>query len=61
MRRPLLAVIVAATLIAQNKPERLELFRVLGFGLFIHWSFDSQIDTTISHAMVGADQPVPKR
>lgn len=38
-----------------NKPERLEWFRDLGFGLFIHWSLDSQIGSVISHSLVGAE------
>ncbi len=37
-----------------NKPERLEWFRDLGFGMFIHFSFDSQLGVVISHSMVGA-------
>lgn len=37
-----------------NKPERLEWFRNLGFGMFIHFSFDSQLGMVISHSMVGA-------
>ena len=37
-----------------NSPERLEWFGDLGFGLFIHWSFDSQLGSVISHSMVGA-------
>ncbi|MBI1387634.1 MAG: alpha-L-fucosidase [bacterium] len=37
-----------------NKPERLEWFRDLGLGLFIHWSVDSQLGSVISHSMVGA-------
>ena len=37
-----------------NKAERLEWFRDLGFGLFIHWSLDSQIGSVISHSLVGA-------
>jgi alpha-L-fucosidase len=37
-----------------NRPERLERFRDLGFGMFIHWSLDSQIGSVISHSMVGA-------
>ena len=44
-----------------NKPERLEWFRDLGFGLFIHWSFDSQLGTVISHSMVGASDDYLKR
>lgn len=39
-----------------NKPERLEWFRDLGFGLFIHWSVDSQLGVVISHSLVGADE-----
>ena len=39
-----------------NSPERLEWFADLGLGLFIHWSFDSQLGTVISHSMVGASE-----
>jgi len=37
-----------------NKPERLEWFRDLGFGMFIHFSLDSQLGVVISHSMAGA-------
>jgi alpha-L-fucosidase len=37
-----------------NKPERLEWFSNLGFGMFIHFSFDSQLGVVISHSMAGA-------
>lgn len=37
-----------------NKPERLDWFRDLGFGMFIHFSFDSQLGVVISHSMAGA-------
>jgi alpha-L-fucosidase len=37
-----------------NKEERLEWFRGLGFGMFIHFSFDSQLGIVISHSMAGA-------
>ncbi|MGM0620744.1 MAG: alpha-L-fucosidase [Bacteroidota bacterium] len=37
-----------------NKPERLEWFSDLGFGMFIHFSFDSQLGVVISHSMAGA-------
>ncbi len=40
---------------SRNKAERLEWFRDLGFGMFIHWSLDSQLGSVISHSMVGAD------
>lgn len=46
---------------ADNKPERLEWFRDLGFGMFIHWSHDSQIGSVISHSMVAADEAYLKR
>lgn len=37
-----------------NKPERLEWLQDAGFGMFIHWSHDSQVGSVISHSMVGA-------
>lgn len=37
-----------------NKADRVEWFRDQGFGLFIHWSVDSQLGVTISHSLVGA-------
>ncbi len=39
---------------SKNLPERLEWFRDLGFGLFVHWTLDSQLGLEISHSMVGA-------
>ncbi len=45
----------------QNKPERLEWFNNLGYGLFIHWSVDSQIGTVISHSLVGASDDYAER
>jgi alpha-L-fucosidase len=46
---------------AGNRPERLEWFRDLGFGLFIHWSLDSQVTSVISHSMVGASEDYLER
>ena len=37
-----------------NKPEREEWLQDAGFGIFIHWSLDSQLGTVISHSLVGA-------
>jgi len=37
-----------------NDPERQEWFMDQALGMFIHWSFDSQLGTVISHSMVGA-------
>ena len=56
-----LALAAAAPSIAANKPERVEWFRDLGLGLFIHWSLDSQLTSVISHSMVGADESYLKR
>ncbi len=57
----LIFLILPQFLFAENKPERLEWFRDLGFGMFIHWGVDSQIGTVISHSMVGAsDEYVQK-
>ncbi|MFN7624302.1 MAG: alpha-L-fucosidase, partial [Acidobacteriota bacterium] len=39
---------------AQNRPERLEWFRDLGFGMFIHWNVDGPLGGVISHSLVGA-------
>ena len=44
-----------------NRPERLEWFRDQGFGLFIHWSVDSQIGSVISHELVGASDDYLQR
>ncbi len=46
---------------SRNRPERLEWFRDLGFGLFIHWSVDSQMGVVISHSLAGADETYTRR
>jgi len=38
------------------KPERETWFTELGFGMFIHWSYDVVLGTVISHSMVGASE-----
>jgi alpha-L-fucosidase len=40
----------------RNKPDREQWFTELGFGMFIHWSFDVQLGMVISHSMVGASE-----
>jgi alpha-L-fucosidase len=40
----------------KNKPELEEEFMDMGFGIFIHWSMDSQYGSVISHSMVGASE-----
>jgi len=42
--------------IDRNKPERLEWFRDLGFGMFIHWSVDVQLGAIISHNVAVGSQ-----
>ena len=58
-------VLCAETLPAQsapaNRPERLEWFQDLGFGMFIHWSMDGQLGVVISHSMAGAPDDYLKR
>jgi alpha-L-fucosidase len=44
-----------------NQPDRLEWFRDQGFGLFIHWSVDSQLGTVISHSLAGASDDYTSR
>jgi alpha-L-fucosidase len=39
-----------------NKPEREAWFTDLGFGMFIHWSYDVTLGMVISHSMVGASE-----
>jgi alpha-L-fucosidase len=69
IKTAIVLVLAAATGSAQrdvaagslNKPERLEWFRDLGFGLFIHWSVDSQTGVVISHSLAGADEAYTSR
>lgn len=44
-----------------NKPDREQWFMDLGFGMFIHWSLDSQLGAVISHSMAGASDDYLKR
>ena len=46
---------------SRNEPARLEHFRDLGFGLFIHWGVDSQLGSVISHSLVGASDDYVRR
>lgn len=61
MRRLAWLLLLAFPLSAENDPERLDWFRDLGFGLFIHWSLDSQVGSVISHSMVGASDDYLER
>lgn len=63
-RRLFAALALAAVLgplDAQNKPDRLERFRDLGFGLFIHWNVDVPLGSVISHSLVGASPDYVQR
>src|SRR5437899_12936845 len=57
----LFAAVSASSQSLTNRPERLEWFRDQGFGLFIHWSVDSQLGVTISHSLVGASPDYTQR
>ena len=39
-----------------NRPDREQQFMDMGFGMFIHWSMDSQVGAVISHSMAGASE-----
>ena len=45
----------------RNKTERQEWLRDKGFGMFIHWSLDSQLGIVISHSLVGASKDYTSR
>lgn len=40
----------------KNNPDLEQDFMDLGFGIFVHWSMDSQLGSVISHSMVGASE-----
>ena len=44
-----------------NVPAREQWFMDMGFGMFIHWSMDSQIGAVISHSMAGASEDYLQR
>jgi len=63
LKRNIIVIIIASSfqfigaqdkILNLNKPEREQWFTELGFGMFIHWSFDVQLGMVISHSMVGA-------
>lgn len=58
----LAAVLIGSSALrAENRPENLEWLKDAGFGLFIHWSVDSQIGTVISHTLVGSSPDYQER
>lgn len=44
-----------------NNPESVEKFMDRGFGMFIHWSVDSQLGAVISHSLAGASEDYCRR
>src|SRR5437763_1179300 len=72
-RFPVLLLLMAVLMVARsglaaepgaartNRADRLEWFRDQGFGLFIHWSVDSQLGVVISHSLVGASDDYARR
>ncbi|MFB9057378.1 alpha-L-fucosidase [Mariniflexile ostreae] len=45
----------------KNKPDLEEGFMDMGFGIFVHWSLDSQLGSVISHSLVGASDDYVNR
>lgn len=44
-----------------NLPDKEQWFMDLGFGMFVHWSLDSQVGAVISHSMAGASKDYMER
>lgn len=61
LRSAVVCLLVASLLPAQNQNERLEWFRDLGFGMFIHWGVDVALGSVISHSLAGASPDYVKR
>jgi alpha-L-fucosidase len=57
MKKFFLLILLSFTAFAQqttNKPERVNWFQDLGFGMFIHWNVDVSLGAVISHSLSGA-------
>lgn len=56
----LLSVILVSSIVSAqqnaNNHDRELWFMDMGFGMFIHWSMDSQVGAVISHSMAGASE-----
>ena len=64
MKRKFLYLILSLAYLpglSQNKPETEEWLKDAGFGMFIHWSMDSQLGIVISHSTVGASDDYTNR
>ncbi|MEY3955898.1 MAG: hypothetical protein RLZ73_352, partial [Bacteroidota bacterium] len=57
MKKLLLLFLLSLPVLGQqtaNKPERVQWFQDLGFGMFIHWNVDVSLGSVISHSLAGA-------
>ena len=50
--------ILEKTFSGGNAADRVEMFRDLALGMFIHWSCDSLLGSEISHPLVGASERI---
>ena len=53
----LIAILFVQPVLSQqvtNKPERVDWFQDLGFGMFIHWNVDGTLGAVISHSLAGS-------
>lgn len=63
MKKAILLLSLFLSLVSQaqpvqttNKPERVQWFQDLAFGLFIHWNVDATLGAVISHSLSGASE-----
>jgi len=56
-----LSLVTANSQQKANVPAREQCFMDMGFGMFIHWSMDSQVGAVISHSMAGASEDYLQR
>jgi alpha-L-fucosidase len=60
----LFAVLFVKPVLSQqvsNKPERVDWFQDLGFGMFIHWNVDGTLGAVISHSLAGSSPEYTNR
>lgn len=50
-----------ASAVSSNDPQRVEWFKNLGLGMFIHWSVDCPLGAVISHHLVGSTRDYQDR
>lgn len=56
-----LAILNANAQQTTNRPERVEWYENLAFGMFIHWNVDVALGGVISHSLAGASDDYAKR